>query len=402
MTPPLPIPFLDLTAQYASIRAEVDAAVRRVVEAQRFVLGREVEALEAEIAGYVGAAHAVGVASGTDALVLTLRALGAEAGAEVVVPAFTFFATAGAVVNAGLRPVFCDVDPATCNVSAETLEAAWTARTVAAVPVHLFGRMAPMDEVRALARRRGAFVLEDAAQAIGARQRVAAADVEAGGPHGARPVAAAGAGRARERELRAGSAGDAAALSFYPTKNLGGFGDGGMVTTGDPELARRVAALRVHGGGADGRHDVVGTNARLDALQAAVLRAKLPHLDAWTAARRAHARRYDDLLRDVAATGAIRLPGAGAGRAHVYHQYVLRAERRDALRAHLEARGVGTAVHYPVALHLQPCFAALGYAPGDLPVAERLCGEVLSLPIFPELGAERQERVAEAVRGFYG
>lgn len=362
------VPFFDLTEQYHSIRSELDGALRRVVEGQQFILGPEVEALESELAAYLGVRHAVTCASGTDALLLPLRALGAEAGSDVLVPAFTFFATAGAVWNAGFRPVFCDVDPDTFEVSAGTLQAAWTDRTAAVVPVHLFGRMAPMEEIGALARARGAFVLEDAAQSLGARS---------------------GAGVA-------GAAGDAAAFSFFPTKNLGAFGDGGLMSTHDDALAERLRKLRVHGGRKTYHHELVGTNSRLDALQAAVLRVKLRHLDAWTAARRENARRYAEVLGDVA---EVRLPAPAAG--HVWNQFTIRAQRRDALRAWLEGQGIGTAIYYPEPLHLQPCFAELGRRPGDLPVAEALCGEVLSLPIFPELGAERLERVAEAVRAFY-
>ncbi len=367
---PQPVPLLDLTAQYHSIQDELDEAVLRVVRSQRFVLGPEVEALEREMAAYLGVEHAVGCASGTDALLLVLRALEAEPGSDVIVPAFTFFATAGAVWNAGYRPVFCDVDPDTFNVTAETLEAAWTERTVAVVPVHLFGQMAPMAEIRELAARRGAFVLEDAAQAIGAKSA----------------------------DGVAGAVGDAGAFSFFPTKNLGGFGDGGLVSTNDAALAERVAKLRVHGGQQMYHHEMVGTNSRLDALQAAVLRVKLPRLDAWAAARRENACRYEGLLADVE---GIRFPTLAEGAFHVYNQYTIRAERRDELRAWLGERGIGAGVYYPVALHLQECFASLGQRKGALPVSEALCGEVLSLPIFPELGEERQARVADAVRAFY-
>ena len=370
MSATVPVPLLDLTAQYRSIRDELDAAVRSVVESQRFVLGPEVEALEAELSDYLGVEHAVGCASGTDALLLTLEALEAEPGSDVIVPSFTFFATAGAVWNAGLRPVFCDVDPDTFNLTAACLEAAWTDRTVAVVPVHLFGQMAPMAEIRTLAAVRGAFVLEDAAQAIGAKS-------------------AAGV---------AGSAGDAAAFSFFPTKNLGAFGDGGLVTTNDAALADKIAKLRVHGGRQMYHHEMVGTNSRLDALQAAVLRVKLRHLDGWTAARRENACRYEGMLAGI---DGVRTPLVAEGNFHIYNQYTIRAERRDALKDHLAARGVGSAVYYPVPLHLQQCFASLGYAPGDLPVTEALCEEVLSLPIFPELGDDRLTVVAEAVRAFY-
>lgn len=364
------IPFFDLTAQYAGLQPDLDEAVLRVVRSQRFILGPEVEALEAELAAYLGVKHAVACASGTDALLLPLKALDAPAGSDVIVPAFTFFATAGAVCNAGYRPVFCDVDPVTFNVSAETLQAVWTERTVAVVPVHLFGQMAPMGPIREAAAKRGAFVLEDCAQAIGARSSVGVA----------------------------GTVGDAGAFSFFPTKNLGAFGDGGLVTTGDDALAERVAKLRVHGGRRMYRHELVGTNSRLDALQAAVLRVKLEHLDRWAAARGENACRYDGLL---AGGGGVRLPKVAEGNVHVWNQFTIRTERRDALRAHLDGQGIGSAVYYPEPLHLQPCFAFLGYRRGDLPVAEALCEEVVSLPIFPELGEERLARVAEAVRGFY-
>jgi len=364
------IPLLDLVAQYRSIKDDLDGAVLAVVESQRFVLGPEVEALEAELAAYLGVPHGVGCASGTDALLLALKALGAEPGSEVIVPSFTFFATAGAVWNAGLRPVFCDVDPDTFNVTAATLEAAWTPRTVAVVPVHLFGQMAPMGEIVELARRRGAFVLEDAAQAVGARSA----------------------------DGVAGAVGDAGAFSFFPSKNLGGFGDGGLVTTRDAALAEKLAKLRVHGGRQMYHHEMVGTNSRLDALQAAVLRVKLRHLDGWAAARRENARRYAALLADVE---GVRLPHVGDGSFHVYNQFTVRARGRDALREHLTQQGIGSGIYYPVPLHLQECFASLGGRRGDLPVTEALCDEVLSLPIFPELGEDRIGRVAESVRAFY-
>ncbi len=365
-----PVPLLDLTAQYRSIQDELDEAVHSVVRSQRFVLGPEVEALESEMAAYLGVAHAVGCASGTDALLLPLKALDAEPGSDVIVPAFTFFATAGAVWNAGFRPVFCDVDPDTFNVTAETLEAVWTERTVAVVPVHLFGQMAPMAEIRELAERRGAFVLEDAAQAVGAKSA----------------------------DGMAGAMGDAGAFSFFPTKNLGGFGDGGLIATNDEALADRVAKLRVHGGRQMYHHEMVGTNSRLDALQAAVLRVKLRHLDVWTAARRENACRYEGML---AGLDAVRVPAVAEGAFHVYNQYTVRAERRDELRAWLGERDIGSGVYYPVPLHLQDCFSSLGGRRGDLPVSEALCEEVLSLPIFPEVGEDRQQRVAEAIRAFY-
>lgn len=365
------VPLLDLTAQSQSLRAELDAAIRRTLESQTFILGPEVSALESELAAYLGVPHAITCASGTDALLLPLKALGAKPGSDVLIPSFTFFATAGAVWNAGYRPVFCDVDPDTFDVTAETLDAAWTEKTVAVIPVHLFGQMAPMGEILAWARERGLFVLEDTAQAIGARSQ----------------------------EGMAGTVGEAGAYSFFPSKNLGAFGDGGLVTTRDDALADRVAKLRVHGGKRMYHHEMVGTNSRLDALQAAILRVKLPHLDSWAAGRRENACRYGRLL---AGADGVRLPAVREGNVHVYNQYTLRADRRDELREYLAGREIGTGVYYPVPLHLQPCFAELGFAEGDLPVSEALCREVISLPIFPELGEERIRVVAEAIRDFYG
>lgn len=373
------IPLLDLKAQYAGIRHEVEGAVREVMESQAFVLGPVVEAFEEAVADYLGVPHAVGCASGTDAILLPLKSLDPRPGDEVIVPAFTFFATAGAAWNSGFRPVFCDVDPDTFNVTGATLDAAWSDRTRAVIPVHLFGQMAPMVEINDLAHGRGALVLEDAAQAIGARQSWS-------GPG------------SREGTVGAGAAGDWGAFSFFPTKNLGAFGDGGLVTTRDDDRAEAIRKLRVHGGRQMYHHELVGTNSRLDALQAAVLRAKLPHLDGWAQARARNAALYDELLADCP---GVRTPPVLEGNAHVYNQYTLRVEDRDGLRSWLQERGIGSGVYYPVPLHLQPCFAALGYRRGDLPVSEALSQEVLSLPIFPELGEERVGRVAEAIRGFY-
>jgi len=383
------VPLLDLKAQYLTIRDELDRAVADTVESQYFVMGPEVEGLEREVASYLQVAHAVGCASGTDALLLPLRALDPAPGDEVILPAFTFFATAGAAWNAGWRPVFCDVDPATFNVTAETIAAVWTPRTRAIVPVHLFGQMAPMREIMRLARARGAFVLEDAAQAIGARQRTDACPSPAGdeGDEG------------KDSWVSAGAAGDAGAFSFFPTKNLGGFGDGGMVVTDDDALADRVGKLRVHGGRQMYHHEMVGTNSRLDALQAAVLRAKLPYLEAWADARRKNADQYREALGDV---GELILPEVAPGNEHVYNQFTIRVDDRDALREHLAARGVGSGIYYPVPLHLQECFSELGGSVGDLPVSERLCGEVLSLPIFPELGEDRIGVVVQEIREFLG
>ena len=400
------IPLLDLTTQYESISGELDEAVRTIVHSQRFILGEPVERLETSLAEMIGAGYTVGCASGTDALLLPLRAFWRQSEDEVVIPAFTFFATAGAVWNAGYRPVFCDVDPLTFNVTAETVAAAWTDRTRGVIPVHLFGQMAPMEEIGAVARERGGFVLEDAAQAIGAAQCLSAGAM--GGTAGTVEGAATEADRAAETDVgtdqsavggvKAGAAGDAGAFSFFPTKNLGGFGDGGLVSTNDAELAGKLKKLRVHGGLKMYHHEMVGTNSRLDALQAAVLSAKLPHLKSWSDARRRNAALYDELLADVA---EVITPAVAPGNVHVYNQYTIRARRRDELRDYLNDKGIGSAVYYPLALHLQACFSELGYREGDLPVSEKLCAEVLSLPVFPELGELRVAAVAEAIREFY-
>ncbi|MDT8340458.1 MAG: DegT/DnrJ/EryC1/StrS family aminotransferase [Longimicrobiales bacterium] len=390
--PPPGTPLQDLTAEYAEVRADVREALERVLASQRFILGPEVEALEAEIAARVGAPHAVGVASGTDALMLALRALDLHPEDGVLVPAFTFFATAGAVCNAGLALRFCDVEPDTFNVSVRTLEAAWTPAVRAVVPVHLFGQMAPMEEILSWAEARGVRVVEDAAQALDAWR--VPGSTGAGDPHlgGDAPGLPSNAPR-----LPAGAGGAAGAFSFFPTKNLGAFGDGGMVVTSDGDLADRIRRLRVHGGAQMYHHEMVGINSRLDALQAAVLRAKLPHLDRWTARRRRNAALYDEMLGDVP---GVRVPVVLPRGHHVYNQYTVRVEQRDPLRAFLAGRGIGTGVYYPVPLHRQPCFASLDLAPGGLPVSEALAGEVLSLPVHPHLPPGAPEAVAAAIRDF--
>ena len=362
------VPFLDLQAQYRRISGEVDAAIAGVVESQQFVLGERVDALEQAIADRVGVAHAIGCASGTDALLLSLKAMDLPEDAEVIVPAFTFFATAGAVWNAGYRPVFADIDPHTFNITAETIEAALTPRSRAVIVVHLFGQMADMAPILELAGRHDLDVIEDAAQSIDAAQPVG------------------------DDWKAAGSVGLTGCFSFFPTKNLGGFGDGGLITTGDDDLAERLRKLRVHGGRQMYHHEMVGTNSRLDALQAAVLSAKLPHLEAWNEERRANAERYDAALKVV--TGIL-TPRTLPGSHHVYNQYTIRVEDRDEVRGRLAGAGIGTGVYYPVPLHLQACFSELGYGPGDLPESERAALEVLSLPIFPELTTEQQAFVIQ-------
>jgi dTDP-4-amino-4,6-dideoxygalactose transaminase len=365
------VPFLDLTEQYRTIEDEITEAIRRVVESQSFILGPEVAELEQEVTEYVGARYAVGVASGTDALLLPLKALDAEPGSEVIVPSFTFFATAGAVWNAGLKPVFCDVDPETFNVTAESLERVWTDKTVAIVPVHLFGQMAPMKEVMALAKARGVFVIEDGAQAFGASS----------------PLGSAGA------------VGDVGTYSFFPTKNLGGFGDGGMIVTDDEGLAEALGKTRVHGGRKMYHHETVGTNSRLDAIQAAVLRVKLRYLDMWAEKRRRNASYYTDTLSGI---DGLTTPKSLEGFTHVYNQYTMKVDRRDELKEHLKSSGIGSGIYYPVPLHLQQCFRQLGGEKGDCPVTEELCQKVLSLPIYPELGEGRRGLVTQEIKRFYG
>jgi dTDP-4-amino-4,6-dideoxygalactose transaminase len=371
------VDLLDLTRQFDEIGSAVRARLEDVLTSQRFILGPVVQELEEGIASYLDVPYAVGVASGTDALLLPLRALEMVAGDEVVTSPFTFFATAGAIHNAGGRPVFADIDPVTFNLDPAWLDEVVTERTRAIVPVHLFGQMTAMEPVLAVAREHGAFVLEDAAQAIGARQC-------AGGEW-----------------MHTGRFGDASALSFFPSKNLGGYGDGGMVVTRDREVADRLRRLRVHGGTKMYHHEEVGFNSRLDALQAAVLLAKLPFLDGWSRTRRGHAAWYDARFQALEDTGAVTRPRVAVGNEAVYNQYTLRVAERDRLRDHLTDQGVGSAVYYPVPLHLQPCFRYLGYAEGDFPEAERAAREVISIPVYPELRDDERERVATAIEGFY-
>lgn len=368
------IPLLDLRAQYASIRAEVEQAVRRVLESQQCILGPDVAALEEEIAAYCGTKHAVGCGSGTDALLLALRALDIGPGDEVLTTPFTFFATAGAVANVGARPVFADIDPRTFNLDPAAARDALRRhpRVKAILPVHLFGLCADMDEFLAMAAERGIAVIEDAAQAIGAEHR----------------------GR------RAGSMGAIGCFSFFPTKNLGGAGEGGILTTSDGRLAERLRALRVHGSRVRYYHDEVGTNSRLDTLQAAILRVKLKRLEQWTARRIAHAGLYRKTLAELGVP--VRAPELPAWPSrHVYHQFVIRAPQRDRLRRWLAGQGIASEIYYPLPLHRQKCFLHLGYEPGALPESERAAAEVLALPIYPELEPEQLARICRSIRDFY-
>jgi dTDP-4-amino-4,6-dideoxygalactose transaminase len=364
--PDVQVPFLDLKAQYANIREEVRSAIDRVIESQRFILGPEVESLEKEIALYSGCRYAVGVSSGTDALLVALMVLGIGPGDEVITTPYTFFATGGAIARLGARPVFADIDAGTYNIDPGKIEARISGRTRAIMPVHLFGQMASMPAIIEIAHRHKLYIIEDAAQAIGA---------EIDGK-------------------RADSLGHFGCFSFYPSKNLGGFGDGGMVTTNDSELAERARLLRAHGSQAGYRHEIVGGNFRLDEIQAAVLRVKLQYLDGWTEARGRNAARYRELLSGAA---GVKLPSETQVSRHIYNQFVIRSGNRDALRSHLRQCGIGTEIYYPLPLHLQPCFKDLGGELGDLPVSEAAASESLALPVYPELTLEMQQRVAAAI-----
>jgi len=373
--PATQVPLLDLQAQHASIRDAVMPAVLAVIERQQFIMGPEVAQLEAAIARLSRVGHAIACASGTDALLLPLMALGLKPGDEVITPAFTFFATAGTVHNTGGTPVFVDIERGSFNLSPDAVEAAITPRTRAIIAVHLYGQMAALEKILAVAAKHGLPVIEDAAQSIGARRNMD------------------GAWRL------AGEAGWVGTLSFFPTKNLGAWGDGGMMLTQDEALAGRLRRLRVHGGSKQYFHDEVGTNSRLDSLQAAILLAKLPFLAGWSAARRKHAEAYTARFQGHS---AVVPPPVDPANEHIFHQYTIRVPRRDALREHLKANGIGCAVYYPLPLHLQACFAHLGYRRGSLPETEAAMDEVLSLPVYPELTEAQQERVIQTLAGFYG
>jgi dTDP-4-amino-4,6-dideoxygalactose transaminase len=380
---------LDLKGQYAPLKAEIEAAIREVCDEQRFVLGPRVAELEAKVAQYCTTKHALGVSSGTDALLLALMALDIGPGDEVVTSPFTFFATAGVVARLGARPFFCDIDPDTFNLDADAVRTALAQRcerrgdrlvnratggiVKALLPVHLYGQMADLDAFAKIAREHRLAIVEDAAQAIGATL--------ADGP-------------------RAGSLGDIGCLSYFPTKNLGAFGDAGMCVTNDTALHERMRILRVHGGEPKYYHALIGGNFRLDELQAAVLVVKLKHLDDWTRARQRNADHYDALIRDKGLSPAVRVPKRVPGCRHIFNQYVIRTSRRDALRAHLAASGVGTEIYYPVPLHAQRCFAYLGHDPADFPESQRAAAEALALPIYPELTAEQREYVVDRIAEF--
>jgi len=362
------VPLLDLNAQYATIKSEVDEAVHRVLDSGRFILGPEVQGLEEEIARYSQCPFGIGVASGTDALLLCLKALNIGPGDEVITCTYSFFASAGVIANVGARPVFVDIDPRTYNMDHHRLEAAMTPRTKAVIAVHLYGQCGDITAIREICKKRQVWLIEDAAQAIGAEWE----------------------------GKRAGSIGDFGCFSFFPSKNLGGAGDGGMVVAREKELADKVRLLREHGAKPKYYHQVVGTNSRLDALQAAILRVKLRHLDKWSEARARNAKLYNQLLEG----SPIGRPFADPRARHIYNQYVVRVPERDKVKQHLADRGIGTEVYYPVALHLQQCFAGLGGKAGDLPHAEAAARETLALPIYPELSEEQIRYVATTLREF--
>lgn len=358
-----PIPLLDLKAQYATIRDEIRAALDRVLDSQRFILGPEVEALEREIAAYSRCPHAVGVSSGTDALLAALMAIDLRPGDEVITSPYSFFATAGAIARLAARPVFTEIDRKTFNIDPAKIESHISSRTRAIMPVHLFGQMADMPLIMEVARRHRLYVIEDAAQAIGAEWK----------------------------GQRAGSIGDLGCFSFFPSKNLGGFGDGGMVTTNNADLAERVRLLRTHGSRNKYYNEILGGNFRLDAIQAAVLRVKLKYLDRWTEGRRRNAALYREAFSN---TRSIEVPYEAPNSRHIYNQFVIRSPRRDDLMSHLKQQGIGCEVYYPVPLHLQRCFKDLGYKTEDFPISEAASKESLALPIYPELTPEVIHRIA--------
>ncbi len=368
----LKVPLLDLQAQYAPLREDLLAAIARVCDSQRFIMGPEITALEEELAAMLGIPHAVAVSSGTDALLLALMALDIGAGDEVVTTTYSFFATAGAIVRVGARPVLVDIDPVTFNIDPAAAAAAITPRTKAILPVHLFGLSADLDPLVAAASRAGVPIVEDAAQAIGASYK-------------SRPL---------------GGIGAFGCFSFFPSKNLGAFGDAGLLTTTDAALAARARLMRTHGMEPKYYHHVVGGNFRMDALQAAVLRVKAPHLAAWTEARRANAQRYLALFRDAGVGDRLTLPFEPPERRHIFNQFVIRTPERDALKRHLDEHGIGNEIYYPVPFHLQPCFAGLGYRRGDFPHAERAADTSLALPIYGEMSIEQQATVVSAVAQF--
>ncbi|MDR1917277.1 MAG: DegT/DnrJ/EryC1/StrS family aminotransferase [Synergistaceae bacterium] len=378
MSEPHSIPSFDLKRNYARVEEEIKDAVLRVMSSTHFILGPEVSEFEREAAAYLEACRAVSCASGTDALILGLMAVGIKPGDEVITTPFSFFATASCITRLGAKPVFADVEPDSYNISMEGAHAAITPRTRAFIPVHLFGQMCRLEDISDTLKENDIALVEDCAQAFGAHRQVGS------------------------RMARAGTLGEFGCFSFFPTKNLGAYGDAGMVACSSDSIAERLLRLRVHGASSTYLHEEVGINSRLDAIQASVLRVRLRHIETWTEERREIARRYDMLFAESGLQDVITVPVEIAGNRHTYHQYVVKAKNRDELQKYLAAQGITTRVYYPLPLHLQPCFSYLGYKRGDFPVSEKLCDEVLALPIFPELTADEQERVAGGIAKFYG
>ena len=374
------IPFFDLSAQFKSIEDEIKSAMDEVFQNQQFILGSKVQALEETIAQYCRTRYAIGVASGSDALVLALMALGIGAGDEVLLPPFTFFATAGSVSRLGATPVFVDIDRETYNIDPSKIEEKITSKTKAILPVHLFGQCADMNPLLKIAQKKKLFIIEDAAQALGAEYKP----------------------NAGSQGRRAGQIGDLGCFSFYPTKNLGAFGDAGMVVTDNPALAEKVRLLRVHGSQPKYFHKTIGINSRLDTIQAAILLVKFKYLEKWTAERQKKAERYQGLFQNLlSSVEGLKLPTIQYQNRHIFHQYVIRVPERDRLRKFLAERGIGTDIYYPVPLHLQECYSFLKYRRGDLPNSEKASEEVLALPVYPELTEDQQEVVVDGIKAFY-
>ena len=374
------VPFFDLAVQFKSLEDEIKSALEEVFRSQQFIMGFQVQALEKTISQYCRTQYAIGVASGSDALLLSLMALGIETGDEVLIPPFTFFATAGAVSRVGATPVFVDIDQVTFNIDPSKIDEKITPRTKAIIPVHLFGQCADMDPLLKIAKEKNLFIIEDAAQALGAEYKPAAASE----------------GR------MAGQIGALGCFSFYPTKNLGAFGDAGMVVTNNPDLSEKVRLLRVHGSQPKYFHKTIGINSRLDTIQAAILLVKFKYLEKWTTKRQKKAERYQLLFQDLSSSAnGFKLPTIQYQNRHIFHQYVIRVPERDRLKEFLTEGGIGTDIYYPVPLHLQECYSFLKYRQGDLPNSEKASEEVLALPIYPELTEDQQTLVVERIRAFY-
>lgn len=367
------VPMLDLSEQYQNLKPQVLDAMDAVMSSSQFILGQNVKKLEADIAKYSNVAHGIGCGNGSDAIHIALQGLGVGPGDEVITTAFTFFATGGAIVRAGATPVFVDIDPVTFNIDPDKIEAAISSKTKAIVPVHLYGQMADMERISEIASNHNLFVVEDAAQAIGAKRN----------------------------GQSVGELGSAATYSFFPTKNLGAYGDGGMIVTNDDNAAEAFRVIRVHGSKPKYYHHVLGYNSRLDELQAAVLNVKFPHLDEWSIQRRDRAEKYSTLLKEKLGDAVI-TPVEKEGNYHVFHQYTIRVEDRDELQVYLKEQGISTMIYYPLPLHVQPVFRELGYKEGDLPETEKAAKEALSLPMFPELKTEQQEYVVAKIAEFFG